>query len=93
MMVSLPKTNNHAGHHHSRGIAVLVALCSALGTLFLLILVGIILDRIQRRRNGYNAIPSAPYSDKQSNITRVPPEHLFGSLGQRNSNGTGPPTV
>lgn len=93
-MVSLPKTNNHAGHHHSKGIVVLVALCAALGTLFLVILVGIILDRIQRRRNGYNTIPNGAYTDKQSNnITRVPPEHLFGSLGQRNGNGTGPPTV
>jgi hypothetical protein len=72
---------------------VLVALCAALGTIFLIILVGIILDRIQRRRNGYNTIPSATYTDKQSNITRVPPEHLFGSLGQRNGNSFGTPTV
>jgi hypothetical protein len=71
----------------------MVALCAALGTLFLIVLVGIILDRVQRRRNGYNTIPSATYTDKPSNISRVPPEHLFGSLGQRNSNGAGPPAV
>jgi len=86
-------TNIYTGHHHSKGITVLVALCAALGTLFLIILVGIILDRIQRRRNGYNSIPNSTYSDKQSNITRVPPEHLFGSLGQKNGNGVGAPTV
>jgi hypothetical protein len=91
--VTLLSANIYAGHHHSKGIVVLVALCAALGTLFLIILVGIILDRIQRRRNGYNTIPNATYTDKQSNIARVPPEHLFGSLGQRKDNGVGPPTV
>jgi hypothetical protein len=72
---------------------VLVALCAALGTLFLIVLVGIIIDRIQRRRNGYNSIPNTTYTDKQPNITRVPPEHLFGGLGQKNSNSVGVPTV
>jgi hypothetical protein len=86
-------TNIYTGHHHSKGITVLVALCAALGTLFLLLLVGIILDRIQRRRNGYNSSPNSTYTDKQSNITRVPPEHLFGNLGQKNGNGVGAPTV
>ncbi|RMD41656.1 hypothetical protein DV735_g3501, partial [Chaetothyriales sp. CBS 134920] len=73
-------------HHHSVGIVVLVSLCAALGTIFLIILIGIILNRLQRRRAGYSAIASVPYADKPSNIARVPPERLFGNLGQ----GTGP---
>ena len=68
---------------HSRGIAVLVALCAALGTIFLIILIGIILNRIQRRRAGYKSVPSVAYADKHSNIHRVPPESLFGNLGAK----------
>lgn len=71
---------------------MLVALCAALGTLFLIILIGIILNRLQRRRNGYNTIPNRTYTDKPSNINRVPPERLFGTLGQRNG-GNQAPTV
>src|SRR2546423_1453453 len=85
--------NVFQGHHHSKGIAVLVALCAALGSLFLIILVGIILDRMQRRRNGYNTIPIIAYTDKHPNLYRVPPEHLFGTLAQRNGNGVGAPRV
>ena len=75
---------------HSLGIVVLVALCAALGTIFLLILIGIILNRIQRRRAGYKTLPSVPYADKHSNIHRVPPEALLGNLGSKQP---GAPTV
>ncbi|KAJ9607105.1 hypothetical protein H2200_008177 [Cladophialophora chaetospira] len=75
---------------HSLGIVVLVALCAALGTIFLIILIGIILNRIQRRRAGYKTVPSVPYADKHSNIHRVPPEALLGSLGSKQP---GAPTV
>ncbi|KAJ9496097.1 hypothetical protein H2202_008343 [Exophiala xenobiotica] len=78
------KTNNLKSSNkfgHSKGIAVLVALCAALGTIFLIILIGIILNRIQRRRAGYKTVPSVPYADKNSNIQRVPPEALFGNMG------------
>jgi hypothetical protein len=77
------------GSHHSRGIAILVALVAALGTIFLIILIGIILNRIQRRRAGYKTVPSVPYADKHSNIHRVPPEALLGRLGSK----PGVPTV
>ncbi|ERF74467.1 hypothetical protein EPUS_03905 [Endocarpon pusillum Z07020] len=72
------------GGRHSNGITVLVALCAALGTIFLVVLLGVIIDRIQRRRSGYTRIP-ANHTDKSSNINRVPPETLFGSLSHRNS--------
>lgn len=73
--------NNHYGH--SNGIAVLVAFCAALGTIFLIVLAGMILNRIQRKRAGYSTLPSVPYQDKNMNINRVPPERLFASMGQR----------
>jgi hypothetical protein len=78
-----------ADHGHSLGIVVLVALCAALGTIFLLILLGIILNRIQRRRAGYRTVPGVP-TDKNSNIRRVPPDALFGNLGAKEP---GAPTI
>ncbi|KIX05819.1 uncharacterized protein Z518_03791 [Rhinocladiella mackenziei CBS 650.93] len=75
---------------HSKGIVILVALCAALGTIFLIILIGIILNRIQRRRAGYKTVPNVPYADKHSNIHRVPPEALLGDLGAKTP---GVPTV
>jgi Cortical protein marker for cell polarity len=73
------------GRRHSNGIAVLVSLLSALGTIFLVVLIGLIVERIQRRRAGYTAIPNN-WADKSSNINRVPPETLFGSLSHKNGN-------
>jgi hypothetical protein len=73
----------YSGNRHSIGIAVLVALCAALGTIFLIVLLGLLLNRVQRKRAGYNTIPSVPYADKNSNLNRVPPERLFGTLNQR----------
>jgi Cortical protein marker for cell polarity len=80
------------GRRHSNGITVLVALCAALGTIFLVVLIGLIIHRIQRRRSGYSRVPNN-YTDKTSNINRVPPETLFGSLTQRQENGNSPPHV
>lgn len=74
---------NKTHFKHSRGIAVLVAFCAALGTIFLIVLAGMILNRIQRKRAGYSTLPSVPYQDKNMNINRVPPERLFASMGQR----------
>lgn len=68
---------------HSLGIAILVAFCAALGTIFVIILAGMILNRIQRKRAGYSTLPAVPYHDKNVNINRVPPERLFASMGQR----------
>lgn len=68
---------------HSNGIAILVAFCAALGTLFLIVVAGMILNRIQRKRAGYSTVPSVPYQDKNVNINRVPPDRLFASMGQR----------
>lgn len=73
-----------SGGRHSKGITVLVSLCAALGAIFLIVLIGIIIDRMQRRRAGYTPIPN--YHDKSNNINRVPPETLFGSLSNRNGN-------
>lgn len=65
--------------HHSRGIVVLIALCCALGCIFLAVLAGFIMNRVQRQKAGYVPAPT----QYQSNLDRVPPERLFSTLGSR----------
>lgn len=76
---------SNLGRRHSKGITVLVSLCAALGAIFIIVLIGIIINRIQRRRAGYSRVPNN-HTDKSSNIIRVPPETLFSSLSQRTGN-------
>ncbi|KAJ5653564.1 hypothetical protein N7490_000567 [Penicillium lividum] len=70
--------------HHSNGIVVLVAFCCALGCVFLIVAAGVIMNKIQRRRQGYSAAPQSFGTDRPSEMQRVPPEYLFNSLGQPN---------
>ena len=63
------------------GLVVLVALACALGAVFLLVVAGILIERYRRRREGYTPAPTT-YFDKTSNMGRIPPEHLFGQLGE-----------
>ncbi|KAJ5360056.1 Rax2 [Penicillium concentricum] len=70
--------------HHSNGIAVLVAFCCALGSVFLIVLAGVILNKVQRRRQGYAAAPQTFGTDRPSDMQRLPPEYLFNSLHQPN---------
>jgi hypothetical protein len=67
--------------HHSNGIVVLVAFCCALGTVFLIVACGVIMNKIQRRRQGYAAAPQTFGTDRPTDMTRVPPQYLFSHLG------------
>ncbi|KAL2385627.1 hypothetical protein RJZ90_001188 [Blastomyces dermatitidis] len=67
----------------SKGIVILVSFCIALGCVFLIVLIGIILNRIQRHRQGYVTAPRG--TDRRPDLQRVPPEHLLDSLRQRTS--------
>ena len=70
--------------HHSNGIVVLVAFCCALGCVFLIVAAGVIMNKIQRRRQGYSAAPQTFGTDRPTDMQRVPPEYLFNSIGQPN---------
>jgi len=70
--------------HHSNGIVVLVAFCCALGCVFLIVAAGVILNKIQRRRQGYAAAPQTFGTDRPTDMTRLPPEYLFNHLGHTN---------
>ncbi|PKY05038.1 hypothetical protein P168DRAFT_252089 [Aspergillus campestris IBT 28561] len=72
------------GKHRSNGIVVLVSFCCALGCVFLIVIAGIIFNKIQRRRQGYMAAPQTVGTDRPSNMQRLPPEYLFNSLKQAN---------
>ena len=63
------------------GFVVLIALACALGLTFILVVIGIIVERYRRKHEGYTPAPTT-YFDKTSNMGRIPPEHLFGRLGQ-----------
>ncbi|MCJ1298585.1 hypothetical protein MMC08_001375 [Hypocenomyce scalaris] len=67
--------------HLALGLIVLIALACALGATFLLVVAGIFIERYRRKAEGYTPMPNS-YSEKNSNMGRIPPEHLFGSLGQ-----------
>ena len=63
------------------GFVILIALACALGAIFLLVVAGILIERYRRKHEGYTQASSS-YFDKTSNMGRIPPEHLFGRLGQ-----------
>lgn len=77
-------------NHHSNGIVVLISFCLALGCVFLIVIAGVILNKIQRRRQGYMRAPQGVGTDRPSNMRRLPPEYLFNSLRQPNP---GAPTI
>ncbi|KAL8714837.1 MAG: hypothetical protein Q9220_001350 [cf. Caloplaca sp. 1 TL-2023] len=70
-----------SGGHMALGFVVLIGLACALGATFLLVVAGILIERYRRRMDGYQPAPT--YVDKAANMGRIPPEHLFGRLGQR----------
>lgn len=73
-------TSSTAGKK-SLGLVVLIALACALGAVFLLVVAGILIERYRRKREGTPA--PTTYLDKTSNMSRIPPEYLFGRLGER----------
>lgn len=83
-VITEQKNTYHEGkHHHSNGIVVLVSFCLALGCVFLIVVAGVILNKIQRRRQGYMRAPQSYGTDRRpSAMNRLPPEYLFNSLQQ-----------
>lgn len=62
------------------GLVVLISLACALGTTFLIVVAGILIEKYRKRHENYSRAPTT--YDKTSNMGRIPPEHLFGRLGQ-----------
>ncbi|KAE9381733.1 hypothetical protein N431DRAFT_12408 [Stipitochalara longipes BDJ] len=72
------------GHHLAKGFVVLIALGIALVLTFLLVVAGLIADRLRKRREGYSHVSTDAF-DRSGGMSRVPPEQLFSSLGQGRS--------
>ncbi|KAF4552578.1 Cortical protein marker for cell polarity-like protein [Elsinoe fawcettii] len=66
----------------ARGFVVLIALAIALALIFLIVVAGILMERYRRRREGYAPIKQLS-PDQQANLSRVPPERLFGTLTEK----------
>ncbi|KAL8672589.1 MAG: hypothetical protein Q9168_002962 [Polycauliona sp. 1 TL-2023] len=71
-----------SGGRMKLGFVVLIGLAIALAVTFLLVVAGILIERYRRRAEGYQPAPTQ-YFDKTANLGRIPPEDLFGRLGQR----------
>jgi len=61
-----------AAHHLALGFIVLIALAIALIILFLLVVIGVLAERLRRRREGYipaptsmSSRPASPYKEKE----------------------------
>lgn len=70
--------------HLAKGLVVLIALAIALGLIFILVIAGVLAERIRRKREGYMPAPTSSY-DRNNGMSRIPPEQLFSSLGQGRS--------
>ncbi|KAE8447593.1 hypothetical protein EG329_010564 [Mollisiaceae sp. DMI_Dod_QoI] len=63
----------------AKGFVVLIGLAISLGLIFLIVVLGVIAERIRKKREGYIPAPTSSF-DKGQGFSRVPPEQLFGSL-------------
>lgn len=70
-----------SSHHLAVGFIVLIGLAIALGLILLLVIAGVVLDHIRKKREGYIPAPTSMY-DKGSGIQRIPPHELLQSLGR-----------
>lgn len=71
---------NMGGNHLAIGFVVLIGLAIALGLIFLIVVVGILMERARRRREGYVPMAAARHN---GNLSRIPPETLLGKLGEK----------
>ncbi|KAH7328859.1 cellular morphogenesis protein [Stachybotrys elegans] len=69
------------GGHMRVAFVILIGLAIALGLILLIVVAGIVLDRIRKRREGYTPAPTSMI-DRGSGLHRIPPHELLESLGQ-----------
>lgn len=61
------------------GLVVLASLAIALGLTMAIVVTGIVAERIRRRKEGWMPAPTS-MGDKNTNLNRIPPEHILGNL-------------
>ena len=63
---------------------VLIGLAISLGLLLLIVVAGLLLDRLRKKREGYVPAPTSMF-DRGSAIQRIRPHELLESLGKGRS--------
>ncbi|KAM3522098.1 hypothetical protein NHJ13051_005853 [Beauveria bassiana] len=83
---------NKIGHSKRMPLVfvVLIGLAISLALILLMVVGGVVLDRLRKRREGYVRAPTS-MRDRGSGIQRVPPRELLESLGRVRPGG--PPAV
>ncbi|MCJ1309212.1 hypothetical protein MMC25_002869 [Agyrium rufum] len=84
MITQKQLTFNAPGGHLALIFVVLIALACALACVFLLVVLGLLIERRRRRKEGYRPAPTTAFWEKSDNMGRIPPDQLFGRLGSRN---------
>ncbi|CZR50541.1 related to Pst1p [Phialocephala subalpina] len=79
MFVQKQNFFSSSGGKLAKGFIVLIGLAIALGIIFLMVVLGVVSERIRRKREGYVPAPTSNW-DRNHGFSRVPPEQLFGSL-------------
>ncbi|TQV99790.1 cellular morphogenesis protein [Cordyceps javanica] len=80
---------NKIGHtrHMPLVFVVLIGLAISLALILLMVVGGVVLDRLRKKREGYVRAPTS-MRDRGSGIQRVPPRELLESLGRVRPGGT-----
>lgn len=63
------------------GFVVLIGLAISLGLMFLIVLAGLFLDRLRKKREGYIPAPTSMF-DRGSGLQRLPPQELLREFGK-----------
>ena len=69
------------GSHLKLVFVVLIGLAVSLALILLMVLAGMVLDRLRKKREGYTPAPTSMV-DRGNGIQRIPPRELLESLGQ-----------
>lgn len=82
MFVSNPSglMQRSSSKHLALGLVVLIGLAIALALIFILVVAGILLERLRRKREGY--VPMNKYTGN-GNLSRIPPNELLGGLEEK----------
>ncbi|WYZ34993.1 hypothetical protein EsH8_I_001269 [Colletotrichum jinshuiense] len=72
--------SDNAGHL-ALGFVVLIGLGISLAHIFIMVIAGMALDRLRKKREGYSPAPTSMY-DRGGGMSKIPPHELFESLGK-----------
>lgn len=75
-----PRILTSTGGHLAVGLVVLISLALALFCTFALVVIGVIVERLRRRSEGYRPAPTV-IADQRNTMGRIPPSQLLGALG------------